>query len=291
MPAAAYSVREVIRWAVVPSGQDDTVTDTVDRRAGGLAWLESGVGDVVVFLHGLGGTRTAWPDQLATLSDHRRCVAWDMPGYGDSDPLDEPTFAAIARRLVDLLDLLDAEQADLVGLSFGGMHALHTALDHPERVRRLVLSNTSARFGLDGTSADEWRASRLATLDSGSTLRDLAPTVLDSLVASPLHEARRAALIESFAAVGDVGFRSAVACLPTHDVLDRLGDIARPTLVIGGELDRETPPSYSRAIADGIPDTQLFVLDGVGHLAPSEAPHMFNRLVRDFLDTVPEGDG
>lgn len=261
----------------------------VDHLADGLAWREAGSGDVVVFLHGLGGTRTAWADQLDVLSEGRRCVAWDMPGYGDSELADPLDFGVIADRLVELVDHLDVSRVDLVGLSFGGMHALHAALRHPTRVRRLVLSNTSPRFGLDGTTPEQWTASRLAVLDGDASMRDLAPTVLDALVGAPIPPARRAALIESFAAIPEAGFRAAVRCLPTHDVVERLGEIEQPALVIVGELDTETPPSYSRTIADGIRGSRLVVLDGVGHLAPSERPDMFNRLVQDFLDQ-PDGD-
>lgn len=261
----------------------------VDRRANGLAWREAGAGDPLVFLHGLGGTRTAWTPQLESLSADRRCVAWDMPGYGDSDLPDVLTFEVIADRLADLIDLLEADRVDLVGLSFGGMHALHAVLRHPARVRRLVLSNSSARFGLDGTTASEWTASRLAALDDGTTLAELAPVVLDSLTATPLPAGPRTELIDSFARVPEPGFRAAVACLPTHDVLERLGGIAQPTLVIVGELDAETPPSYSRAIADRIPGARFVMIDGVGHLAPSEHPDMFNQLVRDFLDDPAGG--
>ncbi len=256
----------------------------VERRGAGLAWCEAGTGEALVFLHGLGGTRTAWAEQLGPLSDDRRCIAWDMPGYGDSDPLDAVTFEAIADRLVDLIDELGVDRADLVGLSLGGMHALHTALRHPDRIGRLVLTNTSPRFGLNGTTAAEWTAARLAVLDDGMTLRELAPIVLDGLVGASLPGDRRTALIESFARIPEPGFRAAVACLPGHDVLDRLGQIGSPTLVVAGELDTETPPSYSRSLADGIPGAQLVVLAGVGHLAPSEHPEMFNRLVSGFLD-------
>ena len=176
------------------------MSSTVERRGAGLAWREIGAGDAVVFLHGLGGTSTAWSEQLSALAATRRCVAWDMPGYGDSEPLvGTMTFASVSDRLVDLLDELDVDHADLVGLSLGGMHALHTALEHPDRIRRLVLTNTSPRFGLNGTTADEWTASRLAVLDDGMTLRELAPTVLDGLVATPLPVERRNELIASFA--------------------------------------------------------------------------------------------
>jgi len=105
----------------------------VEHRGAGVAWLEAGAGDALVFLHGLGGTSTAWAPQFDELSGGQRCVAWDRPGYGNSDPIDPPdamTFEWVADRLDDLLDALAVDRADLVGLSLGGMHALHTALRH-----------------------------------------------------------------------------------------------------------------------------------------------------------------
>ncbi|MGZ0220341.1 MAG: alpha/beta fold hydrolase, partial [Acidimicrobiales bacterium] len=76
-----------------------------------IAWIEAGGGPPVIFLHGVGGSRTAWGPQLRGLSDRFRCIAWDMPGYGDSELLEPLTFEAIADRLVGLLDTLAIERA------------------------------------------------------------------------------------------------------------------------------------------------------------------------------------
>lgn len=134
----------------------------LDRKSGGLAWRERGQGETIVFLHGLGGSRTAWDPQLIGLGGNYRCVAWDMPGYGESDPVRPLTYAAIAAAVVRLLDELGTDRAHLVGESFGGMHALHTAIGYPDRVTSLILTNTSPAFGMDGTTAEGWRAARLA---------------------------------------------------------------------------------------------------------------------------------
>ena len=126
---------------------------------GAIAWREAGEGAVVVLLHGLGGSRTAWEPQLAALSPTWRAVAWDLPGYGASAPLDGPlTFDALADAVARLLDATGTDAAHLVGLSFGGMIAQHAALRHPARVRSLALLSTSPAFGLDGTSAAAWQA-------------------------------------------------------------------------------------------------------------------------------------
>ena len=106
--------------------------------------------------------------QLEGLSAAHRVVAWDLPGYGASAPLDGPlTFPALADAVVRLLDVLGSDQAHVVGLSMGGMIAQHAAVHHPDRVRSLALLATSPAFGLDGTRPEAWRAARLAPLDAG----------------------------------------------------------------------------------------------------------------------------
>ncbi len=259
----------------------------IDHDRHPIAWREAGEGPSVVFLHGLGGTRTAWDPQLRGLADRFRCIAWDMPGYGASAPLGKLTFAAIADSLAGLLDTLELDVADFVGLSFGGMHALHMAIRHPARVRRLVLADTSPAFGLDGTTAVEWRAARLEPIERGLSPADMADSAIgaaiDAICAGALDPAIRRELVASFGRISAGGFRAAVERLPDHDVRDDLGNIGCPALVIVGESDRETPVAYAEALAAGLPNGTLEVLGGVGHLSPSEAPERFNELVSEFL--------
>lgn len=257
--------------------------DATDHAAGAIAYRESGDGPPTLFLHGLGGSRTAWEPQLAGLRTALRCIAWDMPGYGESAPIRPLTFPAIAAAATRLLDSLGIGRAHVVGLSFGGQQALHLALRHPERVDRLVLADTSARFGADGTDPEAWKRLRLDALDAGLTPADMAPTVIDSIVAPGFGEPERSRTIAAFARIPADGLRAAVECLPSHDVSTRLGEIEAPTLVIVGELDAETPLSYAEVLAAGIPHAELAVIPGAGHLTPSESPDRFNSLVTAFL--------
>ena len=207
-----------------------------------------------------------------------------MPGYGDSAPVVPLTYNAIADSLVGLLDRLGVHQVDLVGLSFGGMHALHTAIQHPDRVRRMVLADTSPAFGMDGTVAAEWIASRLAPLEAGHSVADAAEAVIDAITATPLSGRVRDETIAAFQRISNDGFRASVHCLPTNDVREHLAGITQPCAVVVGELDRETPVHYARTLADGLADAQFHVLEGIGHLSPAEAPDRFNAIVEAFLD-------
>lgn len=250
---------------------------------GSIAYRSAGTGQPVLFLHGLGGSATAWEPQLEDLGDTFCCVAWDLPGYGDSDPIVPLTFPLIVDAAVRLLDELGIERADVVGLSFGGQQALHLALSHPDRVSRLVLADTSARFGADGTDVEGWKRLRLDPLDAGMTPAEMAPTIVDAITAPGFAGRERERTIAAFSRISADGLRAAVECLPTHDVTAHLVEIAASTLVIAGELDEETPVAYAEALAEGLPDAELRVIDGVGHLTPAEAPDEFDTLVREFL--------
>lgn len=260
----------------------------LDVDTGTFAWREQGNGSLVLLLHGLGGSRISWEPQLAGLSHARRVVAWDLPGYGAAAPLpDEPlTFAALARAAADLVQVLGATSAHVVGISMGGMIAQYLAAWHPERVRSLVLLSSSPAFGLDGTRPEEWRAARLAPLDQGLRPADFALRVLSSLAGPGISpealDGQRAAMER----ISANALRRSVDCLVTHDARPLLGSISAPAAVLVGELDRETPVAYSEYLADHLPGGRLHVVPGAGHLLNVEAPQAVNSIILDHLADV-----
>lgn len=250
-----------------------------------IAWREAGEGPLVLFLHGLGMTRTGWDAQLAALADRHRCVAWDLPGYGASAPLEAFSLEAAADAAAALVERLGGP-AHVVGMSMGGMIALQLALRHPAAVRSLALVDTSPAFGLDGTDPDAWRAARLAPLEAGAEVAEFAEPVLRGVMAPDPDPAAVDAAVASMLRVPIAGLMQSIAALPDHDVRDRLGAVAAPTLVVVGELDEETPPSYAEALAEGIPGARLAVIPGAGHLTPFEAPAALSALLRDHIGMV-----
>lgn len=259
-----------------------------DLEESGFGWRECGDGPAaVVFLHGLGGSRLAWEPQLAVFGARRRAVAWDLPGYGVSAPLPGAmTFPGLADALARFLDLLELDRVHLVGLSFGGMVAQHAALAHGDRLASLTLLSSSPAFGLDGTTAETWRAARLAPLDAGHTPADFAGEVLTAIAGPGLTPEALAEQKAAMARIGSDGLRAAIDCLVTHDTRERLHRIAVPTLVLAGALDEETPVAYAQALAGAIPGARLEVVEGAGHLLGAEAPDAVNALVAGHLDAV-----
>lgn len=247
----------------------------------------AGAGPPLVFLHGLGGDAACWRPQLVAFGGRHRAIAWDMPGYGGSEPLNEMTFPALAAALGELLDDLQIERAHLVGHSMGGMVGQEFVAAWPERLRSLTLSGTSAAFGrADGAWQQAFVAERLAPLDRGLTLADLAPELLRGLLgADPDPDGVRQA-IASMGRVPEATYRAAVRCIVTFDRRAALHEIAAPTLLLAGERDPVAPPAMMERMAARIRGARFVVLLGAGHLANLERPAAFNEALAGFLGDV-----
>ena len=259
-----------------------------DLEVDGYAWRERGTGELVVLLHGLGGSRVAWDAQLASLSIQWRAAAWDMPGYGSAAPLpDQPlTFRALADAAAGWISALGVDRAHVVGTSMGGMVALYVAAWHPERVRSLTLLSSSPKFGMDGTSAQSWRTARLAPLDAGWQPIEFAERVLRGIAGPNITEAAFESQRAAMARVTGSALRRSIDCLVTHDATGLLSTITAPTLVMVGELDQETPLAYSQYLVDHLPNARLAVVPDAGHLLNAEAPEPVNRLLAEHLTAV-----
>lgn len=259
----------------------------VDVSGDRIAWREAGTDGAVgaiVLLHGLGGSRISWEPQLAGLSQRFRVVAWDMPGYGASAPLDEPmTFDALADAVAGLVAELGETTVHLVGISFGGMIAQYATVRHPAIVETLTLLSTSPQFGLDGIRPDEWRAARLAPLDLGLEPADIAERVLGSLAGPDISPAAMAEQIAAMSRISSTALRRSIDCLVTHDSRSLLPSVQVPTLCLVGELDDETPPAYAMAVADLVPGARLTVIEAAGHLLNVEAPDAVNDAIIDHI--------
>jgi 3-oxoadipate enol-lactonase len=248
----------------------------------------------VLMLHGIGGGHLAFAPQVETLASvGYRAVAWDMPGYGHSAPIEPYTFKGLAQSCVNLIDALQCESVVLVGHSMGGMVAQEVIARRPDKVSKLVLCGTSAAFGKrsDGQSADAWArqfiAQRTAPLDAGQSMADMAAKLVPQMVGpGSLPEGVRLAE-QCMARVPAATYRRALDCIVTFDRLAALAQIGVPTLLVGGEFDRVASPSVMKQMAQAIPRSRYVEIPGAGHLMNLEAPDEFDRLLLDFLRERP----
>lgn len=273
----------------MPDAARGPTVEIVDVQGSRFAWREArprgGSHQVVVLLHGLGGSRISWEPQLHGLGAAATVAAWDLPGYGASPPLDGQTsFAALADAVAAFADELGADQVHLVGISFGGMIAQYAAAAHPERIASLTLLATSPKFGLDGTQPEAWRAARLAPLDAGQEPVDFADRVLNALAGPSITPEAMAGQLAAMGRITGAALRRSIDCLITHDSRAVLPSIQAPTVCLVGSLDDETPVAYSQAIVDLVPGAELVVVPGAGHLLNVETPDAVNEAIRRQLE-------
>jgi len=242
----------------------------------------------LLLLMGMGGSCGGWlPLQIPEFSKSRRCVIYDHRGVGgSSDPGGPFSMEQLADDASHLLDTLEIERADVLGVFMGGMVAQQMALRSPDRIERLVLTGTFARADAKRRLLlEHWRdlARHGASTEALVRERLLWTLTNETLELTDVIES----MVEFFTREGvppsaDVFARQCDACL-AHDVADRLGDIPHRTLVLCGERDRLTPVAHHRMIADAIPDAHLVTLSGGAHLVMLEAVESFNRIVLQFL--------
>jgi 3-oxoadipate enol-lactonase len=260
-----------------------------------VAWKERGKGDALVFLHGVGGGAESWDAQLSAFGTTHRAMAWDMPGYGGSDDPAAPGFDGWVAALAGWLDATGVAGCTLVGHSIGGMIAQLFAARHPQRVTRLVLSATSAAFGNpDGAFQRAFLESRLAPLDAGRSMAELAAEFVPGLVGLAAPEAARRAAVATMSRVRPETYRAAMTALVGFDARAELPGVTAPAVLIAGEDDPAAPVKAMERLAERLPDARLIRMPGMGHLGNIEQPDAYNSVLRAVLsgrpvNSIPEG--
>ena len=247
----------------------------------------------VVFLHGVGGGRYGWAAQQAHVAAMGwRSLAWDMPGYGDSDMVSPYDFAHLAQSLWSMLDAAGIQQAVLVGHSMGAMVALQAWTQAPQRIRGLLLAASSPAFGhSDGDFQKHFLAQRMAPLDAGKTMGDIADKLIPSM-AAPGGDAAHVipdklkSAHHSMSAVPPATYRAALHALVQFEQRAALPTLSVPVLCLAAEHDRTAPPAVMERMAQKIPGARYACLAGAGHLLHCEQPEAFNAELEQFLKDV-----
>jgi 3-oxoadipate enol-lactonase len=256
-----------------------------------LALNHAGTGPCVLFLHGIGGNRSNWTDQVRYFADQGfLAAALDLRGYGDSadyaGPLD---FAAdFSYDVLRALDHLGVAQAHIAGLSMGGRVARWLYLRHRERVASLILANTQPGFDSFGPQATEdFLNARLGPLMAGHEPADLAHDLARGLIGISAVAGAYDRLVASMSALHRTSYMKTVRASTEQDRGYDLSKIAVPTLVIASDEDKLYTPALARRMADGIPGARFELINGAGHLSNMEQPERFNATLLSFLRSLP----
>ena len=251
-----------------------------------LQYIESGSGYPVICMHGNGLNRDLWRHLMPELSKKYRAIVYELRGMGKSETPGKPgltiTNEEHAKDLAGFMDALNIKQAAIVAHAFGSFVSMRFAIDQPERVSAMVVTNTTAKMG-------------------GKTLEGIPQWVeiIEKEGDEPLLDRTMERwFIESFrrehpeviklyrgivAANPPMGYAANFRGILQYNLLPELHKIKCPTLVVSGAEDRSTPPEDHKVIAGKIPNSKLVIVPKASHTVPEEATKEFNRLTLEFL--------
>jgi pimeloyl-ACP methyl ester carboxylesterase len=284
--------------AAVPSREllpPEGVAHTIDTPEGPVYYLEAGTGEPLLLVSAWGPTpgATAWlayRDVLAVLSKSYRCVVVELSNYGHTGPVTfhEPAHDVCVRAVVRVLDHLGLARVTAIGTSMGATTCLDLALQHPERVERLVVGACHASTGGDpyvlapfpGEAMRLHRESQADPLNREKLERFLRALWYDEGNVTP----ELVGELLAFRAEHMDHWRASVDSVSVpHSNVVALPTITAPTLVIHGRFDRMVPFEQALMIMSYMPNADVVILNECGHWPPMERPDAFASLVLDFL--------
>lgn len=265
----------------------ETQSGFVDSQDARIYFERSGAGPAVLFIHAGVADLRMWDSQVEVLSEHFDCIRFDMRGFGRTENRAE-SYSPSAD-VTALLDHLQIERADLVGLSMGGGNAVRFALEHPDRVLSLCL--VAAGVGGWEEPPNEAELSELAEVEKAFAAQDWdlavelevqywldgpgrAGRVGDEIREKMIQMCRRA--------YGRA--EPAARPLPLDPpAIRRLSEIDVPTLVIVGTFDESSILDIADVLAERIPGAKKIVYEGAAHMINLEQPDRFNSDLLNFL--------
>jgi pimeloyl-ACP methyl ester carboxylesterase len=239
-------------------------------------------GDALIFVHGVGSTAAIWDRQLAAFGDTYRCAAVELRGNGMPKPEADPmtiTREGFVRDVLAVAGELGVERFTLVGCSLGGVVGFELMRHAPQRVAALAIVGSFAAYPNGQAYAD----GILAAVGDAGTMRDFAQARAAKMGLPP---ARVAETIEQMAVKSVASYRASTQATWTGDYRADLATMRVPALVLYGEHDTIAPKALSEEIARGIPEAEIAVVPGAGHVANADRPDDFNALLRPFLRRV-----
>jgi 3-oxoadipate enol-lactonase len=236
---------------------------------------------VLMLANSLGTTLEMWEPQISILLTQFQVLRYDVRGHGRSGTPPGPyTIEQLGQDALALLDHLGLKRVDFCGLSMGGMTGMWLGTHHPQRIRRLVLSNTAAKVG----TPELWN-SRLAVLGRDG-MAGLTASILERWFTRRFQERAPHVIEHIRAMLLGAAVQGYAACVGAIRDMDQLRDIARidvSTLVIAGRHDVSTPPELAREITLRISGSRYVELDAA-HLSNWEQAGAFTVALMDFLN-------
>ena len=251
-----------------------------------LFYRESGQGEPVLFIQGLGVDHRGWAGVASRLATGYRCITYDNRDIGRSSLVEAPYgVMEMTGDALALLDALGIERAHVVGVSMGGVIAQEMAIRHPERVHRLALVSTYTSSDPRGVTIFEGQAMLRRTLSKEDYCRATFWSVYSH------QDYRREGFVEDMirrTVANDLwqpqeAYERHVRAVLSCDTEGRLHEIKAPTLILEGAEDILTPPRFSMLLAREVPDNRFVMIEGAGHGLIWSHPEIVAEHLASFL--------
>lgn len=259
---------------------------------GTTRYRRDGRGPAAIFIHGVGMDGSIWSPQIEALAAGHDVIAYDMLGHGGTTrPPSDARLSDYADQLLSLMDDLGVDKAHVVGHSMGALVALEFALTHPERCFSIAALNAVHCRTPEQRAAVDARAQALAD-GAASASAEGAMTRWFGDPVPPHLTAQADKVRRLLTSVDPIGYARTYRLFAHSDDAHngRLEGLAVPSLFATGELDPNSTPAMSEAMAAKAPNGRCEILRGERHVMALTAPDTVNRCLSAFIDTVERGE-
>lgn len=237
----------------------------------------------IVLSNSLGASLAMWDPQIAFLTENYRVLRYDTRGHGASDAPKGPyDFGNLVGDVTGLMDALNIDKASFMGLSMGGMTGLGLALNHGDRISRVVCAD--GRADAPDPFRAMWDQRMAAVTENGMS------GIVDGTLATWFTEAWRTANPEELARIRSMvlgsdpaGYIACCQALKSLDYLRHLGGVSIPVLYVGGSEDKGAAPDVMQALAEATPGAAFHEVPDAAHVANINQPEAFNVAIAEFL--------
>ncbi len=246
-------------------------------------YREAGSGRALILLHGISSGAGSWVNQLRDLQNHYHLIAWDAPGYGESEALanNTPTAKDYGQEIAKLIDALKLEKPLIIGHSLGAMMASGFT-EVSDNYRALMFANPAQGYGSE-------------SLEKREEIYQRRPKMLEELGADGMADARGPHLLAPDATQEELelirysmqrltlhGFRQASYLLAHDDIWRYIDNFQQSIAVQYGLKDGITPPSGVERLIERLPNSQPFPIEGAAHVSYVDRPESFNQNILQF---------
>ena len=254
----------------------------------GIEYYESGIGQPILFLHGVGSTFDSFQYQFGKISG--RLIAINLPGYGNSDSLEVYNFDNIYAVLRNFIKNLGLKDLYILGHSMGGMLAMDYVCRDNSDVRKVCLIGTTPYFG--GRSKefeDEFLRVRLEPIKLGMSMKQLAKVSAKKLTGPNVSDEVLQKIENQIGSLEPETWEASLRSLIGFNRKEELKLISNPCLLIAGEHDKNAPVATMEKMHKSISQSTFIKVKNVGHMVQMEAPEIVNDALEDFFGKQKNG--